>query len=158
MITVKSKQGHCIEFTDILPDRNDSDYVSFRCSSKWLYDHGPTCSDCSAFIRFVTKGIDENSTIVRGGGLVNNGEDGIAWTIQVESDQARLIDSHSFETKSHFDNLFQLDGTKGILSLKFKLLPLDPEVLRNEFRKSLKDEDYLRCHVLYNAVDKPLGS
>ena len=156
MITVKSKQGHSIEFTDVLADRNDSDFVSFRCSTKCLYDHGPICHDCSAFIRFITKGIDDDSKIVRGGGLITNtGEDGIVWTIQVDDDQERLIDSHSFAgAKSHFDNLFHMDGTGGILSLRFKLLPLDPEVLKTEFDKSLKAEHYLRCHVLQQATDK----
>lgn len=156
MITVKSKQGHGIEFTDILADRNDNDFVSFRCSTKWLYDHGPTCADCSAFIRFITKGIGDDSIIVRGGGLISStGEDGIAWTIQVDNDQERLIDFHSFAgAESHFDNLFQGQDPDGILSLRFKLLPLDSEVLKSEFDKSLRDEDYLRCHVLKEFTNK----
>lgn len=156
MITVKSNQGHSIEFTDVFADRNDNDYVSFQCSSKWLYDHAPTCIDCSAFIRFITKGIDDDSKIVRGGGLITNtGEDGIAWTIQVDDDHERLIDFHSFAgTRSHFDNLFTMEGPDGILSLRFKLLPVDSEVLRSEFDKSLKAEHYLRCHVLQQAATK----
>ena len=150
MINVKSKQGHSIEFTNINADRNDKDFVSFQCSTKWLYDHGPTCSDCSAFIRFITKGIDEDSRITRGGGFIaNTDEDGIAWTIQIDDDQERLIDVNTFAgAQSHFDNLFRVEETKGILWLRFKLLPLDPEILESEFDKSLKVEHYLRCHVL----------
>lgn len=154
MIIVRSKQGHSIEFTDINAERND-DFVSFVCSDKWLYDHGLTCKDCSAFIRYITKGIDEESKIVRGGGLIADGEDGIAWTIQVDGDRERLIDFHSFAGKdSHFDNLFKMESPAGILSLRFKLLPLDQEVLKDEFDKSLKNENYLRCHVLQPYKNK----
>jgi hypothetical protein len=156
MINIKSKQGHSIEFTDINADRNGVDCVSFRCSTKWLYDHGPTCSDCSAFIRFITKGIDDDSRITRGGGLIANTEDdGVAWTIQVDDEQERLIDVNSFAgAQSHFDNLFRIEEPEGILSFRFKLLPLDTEFLKREFDKSLEFEHYLRCHVLHATTRK----
>lgn len=49
-----------------------------------------------------------------------------------------------------------MDGTNGILYLRFKLLPLEKDFLKTEFKKSLEDEHYLRCHVLHNTIDKPI--
>ncbi len=148
MITVKSKQGHSIEFTDVNAERNDN-YVSFRCSDSWLYDHGPGCEDCSAFIRYITKGIDEESRIARGGGLVGDGKDGNAWTIQTDNERERIIDFHSFaQEDSHFDNLLRVDKSAGVIQFRFRLLPLDQEAIEVELKKSVEAENYLRCHVL----------